>query len=176
MSDIQELILQHNKEKDISEFKQRFYETYAIKLYIYTPSEKEKQIPIGVFHDCALAALHEAHPSYSSIKSLQNRNRFRTYLVYVQVMSYLAHKEGHSKSSIGKFLKRNHATVINSCKMIENGFFSNDKTVQDAYNNTLKHLEAYVGIIPKNTEREANTKSKLDPIWHEAKDFITSGS
>jgi len=174
MSDIQELILQHTKENAISVFKKIFYETYNVKLYIYTPSEKEKQIPIGVFHDCALAALHEAHPSYTSIKSLQNRNRFRTYLVYVQVMSYLAHKEGHSKSSVGKFLKRNHATVINSCKMIENGFFSNDKTVLDAYNNTLKHLETYVGIIPKNTEGEVDTKSELDPIWHEAKNFITS--
>jgi len=176
MSNSQELILQHNKERDISKFKKSFYETYNVKLYIYTPSEKEKQIPIGVFHDCALAALHESHPCYSSIKSLQNRNRLRSYLVYVQVMSYLAHKEGHSKSSIGKFLKRNHATVINSCKMIENGFFSNDKTVQDAYNNTLKHLETYVGIIPENTESQLNSKSSIDPVWNKARDFIKTNN
>ena len=91
-------------------------------------------------------------------------------------MSYLAHKEGHSKTSIGKFLKRNHATVINSCKMIENGFFSNDKTVMYAYDNTLKQLEDYVGTIPKDTESKPDTKPELDPIWYEAKNLLTRGS
>lgn len=162
-----------NQEQDIAEFKKSFLTKHGIKLYIYTPSEKEKRIPIGVYHDCALAALHEEHPSYSSVKSLQHRTRFRNYLVYVQVMSYLAHKEGHSKSSIGVFLKRNHATVINSCKMIENGFFSNDKTVKDAYNNTLKHLETYVGTIPKNTKSKPYSKPKPNSIWNEAKDLVT---
>ena len=107
---------------------------------------------------------------------LKTQPRFRDYLVYVQVMSYLAHKEGHSKTSIGKFLKRNHATIINSCKMIENGFFSNDKTVMHAYNNTLKQLEDYVGTIPKDTKSKPNTKPELDPIWYEAKNLITRGS
>jgi hypothetical protein len=42
----------------------------------------------------ALAALHEMNQNYSRVKNLQHRTRFRDYLVYVQVMSYLAHKEG----------------------------------------------------------------------------------
>jgi hypothetical protein len=88
------------------------------------------------------------------------------------MMSYLAHKEGHSKTSIGKFLKRNHATVINSCTMIENGFFTNDKKVMDAHNNTIKHLEKYVGTISEDNESEDNTKSSVDPIWDEARRII----
>jgi len=165
-----------NQKQDIAEFKKSFFSKHGIKLYVYTPQEKEKRIPIGVFHDSALTALHKDQPIFRNIKTLQNRTRFRDYLVYVQVMSYLAHKEGHSKTSIGKFLKRNHATVINSCKMIENGFFSNDKTVMHAYNNTLKQLEDYVGIIPKDTESKPDTKPELDPIWYEAKNLLTRGS
>ena len=163
---------QLNQKQEIAEFKKSFYRTYGVKLYIYTPLEENKKIPLGIFHDSALAALHEHHPRFRRVKNLQNRTRFRDYLVYVQVMSYLAHKEGHTKSSIGKFLKRNHATVINSCKMIENGFFSNEQTVMDAHNNTLKHLEKYVGTISEDNESKDNTKSSVDPIWDEARRII----
>jgi len=176
MSDIQELDVKLDKQETIAQFKRTFYKTFNVKLYIYTPSEKDKKVPIGVFHEAALIALHEAHPIYSNVKSLQNRNRLRDYLVYVQLMSYMAHKEGHSKSSIGKYLKRNHATVINSCKMMENGFFTKDQHVVDAYNNIIKHLETYVGTVPENTKSKPDTKPKLDPIWHEAKDLITGSS
>ena len=100
----------------------------------------------------------------------------RDYLVYVQMMSYLAHKEGHSKTSIGKFLKRNHATVINSCTMIENGYFTNDKKVMDAHNNIIKHLEKYVGTISEDTESKPDSKPELDPIWYEAKNLLTRGN
>ncbi len=165
-----------NQKQDIAEFKKSFYTTYGVKLYIYSPSEKNKKIPLGIFHDSALAALHENEPKYSRVKNLQHRTRFRDYLVYVQVMSYLAHKEGHSKTSIGKFLKRNHATIINSCKMIENGFFSNDQKVLDAHDNTLKHLKKYVGTISEDTESKPDSKPELDPIWYEAKNLLTRGS
>ena len=160
------------QEEDISNFKKEFLKLYGVKLYIYSPTEKEKRKPISIFHDVALDALHESMPRFRNIKSLQNKTRLRDYLVYVQVMSYLAHKEGHSKTSIGKFLNRNHATVINSCKMIENGFFSKDKTVLHAYNNTLKKLEEYVGTISENDERENDTKPVPDPIWDKARRFI----
>ena len=165
-----------NKKRAIDEFKKTFYTSYGVKLYIYAPEKKNERIPIGVFHEAALSALHEEHPSYSRVKNLQHRTRFRDYLVYVQVMSYLAHKEGHSKTSIGKFLKRNHATIINSCKMIENGFFSNDQKVLDAHDNTLTHLKKYVGTISEDTESKPDSKPELDPIWYEAKNLLTRGS
>ena len=82
-----------NKKQDIAEFKKSFYTTYGVKLYIYTPSEKNKKILLGIFHDSALAALHENEcQNLVNIKNLQHRTRFRDYLVYVQMMSYLAHK------------------------------------------------------------------------------------
>ena len=161
------------QKQDIDEFKKSFYTSYGVKLYIYTPKEKNKRIPLGIFHDSALTALHENEPKFSRVKNLQHRTRFRDYLVYVQVMSYLAHKEGHTKSSIGRFLKRNHATIINSCTMIENGFFTNDKKVMDAHDNTLKHLEKYVGTISEDNESKDNTKPSVDPIWNEARRIIT---
>ena len=164
---------QLKQKQDIAEFKKSFYTSYGVKLYIYTPQEKNKRIPLGIFHDSALAALHENEPKFSRVKNLQHRTRFRDYLVYVQVMSYLAHKEGHTKSSIGRFLKRNHATIINSCTMIENGFFTNDKKVMDAHDNTLKHLEKYVGTISEDNESKDNTKPSIDPIWNEARRIIT---
>jgi len=169
MSDNQEL----NQKKQISEFKKSFYLTHGIKLYIYTPQDQNKKIPLGIFHDSALLALHENHPKFQSIKTLQHRTRLREFLVYVQVMSYLAHKEGHTKTSIGRFLKRNHATIINSCKMIENGFFTNDESVMNAYNNTLIKIKEYVGTISENTDDEDNTKPSPNTVWDEARRILT---
>jgi hypothetical protein len=44
----------------------------------------------------------------------------------------------------------------------------------DAHNNTLKHLETYVGTTSEDTESKPDSKPKLDPIWHEAKNFLAS--
>ncbi len=169
MSDNQEL----NQREEISLFKKSFYKNHGIKLYIYTPQDQNKKIPLGIFHDSALLALHENHPKFQSIKTLQHRTRLREFLVYVQVMSYLAHKEGHTKTSIGRFLKRNHATIINSCKMIENGFFTNDESVMNAHNNTLIKIKEYVGTISENTDDEDNTKPSPNTVWDEARRILT---
>jgi len=168
MSDNQKL----KQKKDIDSFKKAFYENYGIKVYVYSPTQKKKIIPIKVFHDSALAALHEAIPGYSCVKSLHDRTRYRDYMVYVQSMSYLAFKGGHSKSSIGKYLQRTHATIINSCNMVENGFFTKDKTILIAYNNTLKKLEEYVGTISENDEGKNDTKPKSNPIWDETRGIV----
>ena len=42
--------------------------------------EKEKRIPIGVFHDSALTALHKDQPMFRNIKTLQNRTRLEIIL------------------------------------------------------------------------------------------------
>ena len=61
-----------NKKKAISEFKKTFYTSYGIKLYIYAPEQQKGKIPIGVFHEASLDALHEHHPKFSRIKNLQH--------------------------------------------------------------------------------------------------------
>jgi len=165
---------QLSQEKDISEFQKNFYEKYGVRIFIYTPQECNDKIPLDVFHTCTLDALHENVPEHKKVPSLKEKIRFRSYLVYVQTMSYLAHKEGHSKTSIGKYLNRNHATIINSCKMVDNGFFTKDKVVIDAYNNILNKLIEHVGTIPKNFKSKTNTKSTVDSIWDEARSFISN--
>ena len=40
-----------NQKIEISDFKKTFYETYGVKLYIYTPQEKNKKVPLDIFHD-----------------------------------------------------------------------------------------------------------------------------
>ena len=167
---------QVTQQKEISEFSKRFYTKYGVKLYIYSPKETDSKVPLDVLHDSTLCALHENQPGFRYIKSLKEKVRFRDYLVYVQVFSYLANKEGYTKTRVGRYLERNHATIINSCKQVENGFFTNDKVVTNAYNNIIKQLEKDVGPISENAESKSNTEPVLDPIWNEAKDFITRSS
>ena len=57
----------------------------------------------------------------------RTKSRERDFILYIQAMSFLASKDGYSKTSIGKAIYRNHATVINSCRIINNGIETRDK-------------------------------------------------
>ena len=129
-----------DQERSIQNFKNTFYNLYGINLYIYTPLKGKVIISIKAFHDAALSALHKAHPDFTSIKHLSYRFKARQFTVYVQAMSSLAVKAGHTKVDVARFLNRHHASVIYSCKSVENVFYTNDNLIMSAYNNILKEL------------------------------------
>lgn len=49
-----------------------------------------------------------------------SKNRDNDVVIVRQTFCLLAHKEGYRKLHIGKFIKKNHATVIHSITAIEN--------------------------------------------------------
>ena len=91
-------------------------------------------------------------------------------------MCYIAWKDGHSKTKIGEAIGRNHATIINSCRAIDNGFFAKDKLVIETFDRLINKLLEHVGTIPENLEDECKSKSSIDPIWDEARRFIAQGA
>ena len=86
-------------------------------------------------------------------------------------MCYIAWQDGHTKTSIARSIGKNHATVINSCRMMENAFFAKDREIIETFDKLMAKLIEYVGTVPANLEEKDDTQPMSDPIWDQAKEF-----
>jgi hypothetical protein len=160
---------EHNKKTDIQNFKDYFFKKYKTSIQITEIKLlKNTAISLETFSICTINALHNNEIDCEHITTLKNKSRERPYIIYVQVMAYMAFKQGHNKSNIGKYIGRHHGTIISSIKQIENYFFVKDLIMINVYNNIIKEIEIYVGNIPKNIEEQSNTESSISIIWNEA--------
>ena len=161
------------QDEEIHAFKTKFYNRYGISLHILTREQTDFKLSLDVLHRCVISALHKNVPEFKYIKSLHIKYRKREYLVYTQLMAYMAFNEGHGKSTIGKHINRDHATITWSIKTIENNFVQKDKLSIDAYYNITKEIREYVGNLPENIKEQVNTKSGLSSIWNKTEDSST---
>ena len=148
----------------IERFKKRFYREHDIKLFV---------LSLSMYKQLTMLAVVEEHPKYAKY-NFKTKSRERDFILYIQAMSFLASKDGYSKTSIGKAIYRNHATVINSCRIINNGIETRDKKICTILQNLQTKIDTYVGTVAKNIERKDDTKPVSDPIWDEARRFINS--
>lgn len=161
------------RDQDIQDFKDRIKKLYGVELHVFISGESDKVITLDDFLTCTYSAFIKHNKSFHFIKSMKDKCRLRRFVIYNQAMHYLARKEGHPYSRIGFKCNRNHATIIHSVKAVENSLFTNCMYMDKALKNIIKEIVTNVGITPKNIERKDNTKSSSDPIWDEARRFIT---
>lgn len=160
------------QKQDIKQFKERFLNRYGVKVHIFLPNAPQDKIALDTVHLCTLAALYNEYPEFSHIVSLLERVRKREFMIYTQIFSYVCHLMGYSKSRIGIYLGRTHATIINSCRRVENGFETNDKLTLDTYNKLVNEIENYVGNVPENIKCKSDTKPASDTIWDQARRLL----
>jgi len=165
------------QEEEIKEFKERILKNFGINIHVIAEAAEDFKISIEALHVCTLKALKENEPDYhrhyGEIQSLAYKSRLRPFLVYVQAMSYIAYREGYSKTAIGKSINRDHATIINSVRQVDNAFFTKDKMMMKAFNNIIKEIHNYVGTLPENIKKQINAQSSVPPIWNEKKNYRT---
>lgn len=164
-----QLVEQKNLIKD---FKSKFYADYGINLHVFIPPKEDDKITLNILEIVTLAAFYRDFPELSYIESLHNRLRKKEYITYVQAFSYLAYKLGYNKNRIGRYLNRTHATVINSCRRVEDGMDTKDKFTLSVYNSIIKELENYVGNLPKNIKGKNDSKPISNSIWDQARRLL----
>ena len=157
----------------IERFKKKFYKEHNVELYILTPATSEDVLTLEKYKELTKLAMVEDHPKYKDY-NFKTKSRERDFIQYIQVMSFLADKDGYSKTAIGKAIYRNHATVINSCRTVRNGIDTKNKDLCNVLEKVQQKIDIYVGTITENNKRKDNTKSVSDPIWDEARHFINS--
>jgi hypothetical protein len=160
------------QKQDIKVFKELFLNRYGIKVHIFLPNAPQDKIALDTVHLCTLAALYSEYPEFSHIVSLLERVRKREFMIYAQTFSYVCHLIGYSKTRIGIYLGRTHATIINSCRRVENGLETNDKLTLDTFNKLVNEIENYVGNVPENIKCKTDTKPAPDTIWDQARRLL----
>tara|TARA_R110002110_G_scaffold192460_1_gene400584 strand:- start:88 stop:615 length:528 start_codon:yes stop_codon:yes gene_type:complete len=63
---------------------------------------------------------------------MMKRTRQRPYVNARMVFSSILFERGYNKSEIGRYLKKNHATVIHYCRSLE-GYVKTDKVLREQY-------------------------------------------
>jgi chromosomal replication initiation ATPase DnaA len=66
--------------------------------------------------------------------SIMDDTRKRPIVIYRQVFCKIARLMGYSMTNIGKYISRDHATVIHSIKTVDNLIEAKDKEMMDCLN------------------------------------------
>lgn len=120
-----------------------------------------------------LNAMHINNPEFLYITSFTCKTRRKEYIMWMQVFSYVSWKIGYTKSFIGRFIDRNHASVIHSINQTETLLEINDKEFIIVYNIVLNLIKNHVGIISTNTSRENDSRSVLSTLRNQEESIIT---
>ena len=159
---------------DIKEFKKSFYTKHNVEVYVFTPDEEKYILSLSDLATVAHKAFVQNNPKYNWIESMSSRVRYREFQGYYQCMCHLAYSSGHNKTNIGKSINKNHASVINAIKMVENAFFCRDRAMIDAYKQILKEIIQHVGTIPENIKRKVNSQPNSHLVWDETENSVTT--
>ena len=162
------------QEREIKAFKLKFLREHDIKLFIIAPKlDADHACTLEVYKKITLECIREDHPKYKKY-TFKTKSKERDFVTYIQVMSFLASNDGYSLTAIGKSIFRNHATIINSCKIVNNGIETKDKDICRVLEKIQTKINTYVGTITKDIKGKDDTESVSDPIWDEARRFINS--
>ena len=120
-----------------------------------------------------LNAMHANNPEFQYITSFGCKTRKGEFIMWMQVFSYVAWKIGYTKSYIGRFIDRNHASVIHSINQTETLLEVKDREFVNVYNIVLNLIKNHVGIISTNTSRENDSRSVLSTLRNQEESIIT---
>ena len=118
-------------------------------------------------------AMHIEYPEYKYVTSFVCKTRRQEYVMWMQDFSYVAWKIGYNKSYIGRFIDRNHASVIHSINQTETLLEVKDKQFVKVYNKVLNLIKNHVGIISTNTPGEDDSRSILNTLRNQEESIIT---
>jgi|TARA_R100000093_G_C1935651_1_gene70254 uncharacterized protein YerC len=158
---------------DIHNFIKKFEYKYGLTVDIRIGAKKSQitynKNSLRVIEAAIISKMHEDHPTLSHITSFKNRARATRIMRYSQAFQHIAFKSGYTKTSIAKFIKRNHASTINAIKQAENYLFCNHPKFTDIYFWSILKLNSkenyHVGTISNDAKQQHNTKSMSTAIW-----------
>tara|TARA_R100001440_G_scaffold59750_1_gene79484 strand:- start:518 stop:1024 length:507 start_codon:yes stop_codon:yes gene_type:complete len=159
---------------DIKRFKKTFFNKHNVEVYVFTPEQNEYMLSLATLKKCAYNAFVQNNPKYKYIESMASRVRYREFQIYYQSMSHIAYLSGHKKTNIGKSINKNHASIINAVRMVENAFFCKDREMIGAYKQILKEIIKDVGTIPENIKRKIDSQPNSNLVWDEEQNSVTT--
>jgi len=130
--------------EDIEAFKKKFELKYRIIPYVSINSKKNYvgELSMSDLLDIVNKRMQEIHEGTSA--GIRQATRRRPIVIYRQVFCKIALSLGYGATVIGKFLNKNHATVIHAVKLVDNLIETGDKHMTDCVNDIYMQIEKYL--------------------------------
>jgi sulfur relay (sulfurtransferase) DsrF/TusC family protein len=126
---------------EADEFVKRIKEKYNVDIYVAVSNSSDK-ISLNTLHQALLNIINQNDPDLIIYSDFQNNTRVRSWMLYQHAFCYVAYKHlWCTKTDIGKFINRTHATIINSIKKSENFLWCDDLEFNLIYNRLYKELK-----------------------------------
>ena len=154
----------------IKKFEYKYGQSVNIKIGVKKSKVTYNKTSLRIIQNIVISKMHEDYPILSHVKSFKDRNRTQRFMRYSQAFQHIAFKSGFTKTSIGKYIKRTHATTINAISQAENYLFCNHPKFTDIYFYSIIKLNSkknyHVGSVSNDVKRTNNTKSMFTTIWN----------
>lgn len=157
-------------QEELEKFKCEFEKKYGFLLTIYMSNNRIKEIPrLGLTEllDELNLTLNERHPSgyvnasFGNVQlthGIKTKTRARDVVIMRQLFCYISRELGYSTVGIGKFLGKDHATVIHGVKAIKDCLETNHAPVVELYTLLKGKLIVKYGTYEGNKEQGSDSE------------------
>jgi len=170
MIDNQEL----NILQEVKKFKMKLNDKYGIDVHVFVKNDTER-LSLEAIEVSCVRVFNRMFPLLDDVDTISGRTRVRQFVMLRQIFCYIAVNEySYGKSETGRYMLRDHATVIHSIKACENYMFQRHREFMDTMISVKQELQKYVGNISKDNAGEDNSESDAVTVQHEREDFSTN--
>lgn len=142
--------IEHKIDTEIEDFKSEIFRKYNVQLHVFFSRSDmmEKSITLEDLWSVFGEWIRKEYPDYVKFISLKLKTRKQIWVTILQCFTYIAFEElEFNKSQIGRFLRKDHATVIHMIKRVKEYQELNDKEFASIYNQLEKEYLEYVGAL-----------------------------
>ena len=160
----------------IETFKDIMLEKYGIRFNVYIPNPHIIRLRLEVIESLVIDVLHHNEPKTNRIKDMRFDTRIKEFIIHKTAFCLLAYEQGYSKSAIGRYLNRDHSSIINLIKCAEDYIYTKDKYFNTILLQVKSKIKNYVQVLSTNIESGVNTESTYDSIMPQGEDIPTVSS
>jgi hypothetical protein len=160
--------------KFIKSFEDKYGQSIEITIGVDESRIRRNKHTLKGIETIALLFMYQRSPELYHIKNFSYKSRKLIFVMYSQAFQYIAFNLGYKKIKIGALIARNHATVINSIRKVENYLYTASPEFIDIYYPLLNKIENYVGTLSNDGKGQSNSKSVLTTFCNTKKDISAS--
>ena len=149
--------------RDFSEYQKYIKTVYGIDIF-YIREDGTASNPVALkalkkldivqlnmedINNVIIRRMHKDCPGLRKFDSLSHTHRGRDYIMYKKIFCMFARQAGYTVTAIGKFLNKDHSTVIHNLRTGDNHLNAKDPFFTERYNR-IKELVTHVGDISED--------------------------
>lgn len=165
----------------IKRFRMQMFRKYNVDLYIKVKENSnldtidlDDGLNLQQYKNIVYESLILNYPEFKCHSSITARCREKVFVMHRQLLVYLVWQNAnYSKTSIGKSIERNHATIINGIRQVENYLETKDKLFAKVYNQVKINIEKHVGTLSNNLQEPVDTEPSSHTVWNETENSVT---